>query len=62
MKNIEGIKIIPAESLPEKVELIGQPRVLPLAVEEINNLRVINQMESMLGNNETIEESHAKRM
>ena len=62
MKNIEGIKIIPAESLPEKVELVGQPRVFPLLEEAITKLRKIYEMVSMLGNTETIEENHTKRM
>ena len=62
MKNIEGIKIIPTETLPDEVELVGQPRVLSLSIEEINKLKQINEMESMLGNTESIEENHEKTM
>lgn len=62
MKNIEGIEIITAEALPEKVELVGQPRALPLSEEKITKLRQISELVSMLENTETIEQDYKKRM
>lgn len=62
MKNIESIKIIPVESLPEQVELVGQPRTLLLSAEQVNKLRTITNLETMLNNTDTIDDSNAKHL
>lgn len=62
MKKIESIKIIPVESLPEQVELVGQPRVLPISAEEVNKLRIIRDLETMLNSTATIDDSNAKHL
>ena len=62
MKSVESIKIIPVESLPEQVELVGQPRTLPLSAEEVNKLRNIRDFETMLNNTATIDDGNAKHL
>ena len=62
MKSIESIEIIPVESLPKQVELVGQPRTLTLSTEEVNKLRDIRNFETMLNDTSAIDENHPKQL
>ena len=48
MQEFESINIIPIESLPETVELIGNPFKLNLSEEQIKTLVKISELEDMI--------------
>ena len=56
--DLSSIKIIPIESLPEKVELKGAPVKLSLPAEDVEKLRQIGKLGTLFAPDEPTEEHH----